>query len=157
MSEGVKLMEKAAPNLYKLINEFPTLAKSLVKGDMKSFKSFFRTGDANYLKAFDTKANNIILNSGKRPMDGISVSKGFVKGNEVPRVGVEPISETGLNIRRVKPVTLTNPVNNPAEQWAARDFNKIAKPSEKVNTQMSTGRPTKKVMEEISYPKVKTS
>ena len=155
MDKGVLLIEKHAPNFFKLINEFPTLAKNLVQGNVKQFKEFFRTGNKDLLKWFETKSDFML----RTPNSKSTITpKGFTKGNEVaPTSGTQPISETGLNIRETRLGNMNNSPRNPSEKLAVEDWNTM-NPDNKINPQLPTGRPSYKIeldgqKIDIRYPK----
>lgn len=84
-----------------------------------------------YLHSFVTKHPQVLKSFP-------TIGKGFIKGNGMS-VGqvVQPLE--GLSVRQVKPLNLSNPVNNAAEKAAAEDFMKET--GLVVNTKMPTGRP----------------
>lgn len=156
MNKGVEIIEKEAPNLFELINKFPSMAKDIVTKNIGKWKEFFRTGDKNILKSFESNAESI-LNA--RNIDNVTYGKGFIKGNEVtPTSGTQSISETGLSVRDTKLGNMKNPPTNPAEKLAVQDWNKM-NPENQINAQLPTGRPSYELKLEgfepidIRYPK----
>ena len=156
MNKGVEIIEKEAPNLFELINKFPSVAKDIVTKNIRKWKEFFRTGDKNILKSFESNAESV-LNA--RNIDNVTYGKGFIKGNEVaPTSGTQSISETGLSVRDTKLGNMNNPPANPAEKLAVQDWNKI-NPENQINAQLPTGRPSYELKLEgfdpidIRYPK----
>jgi hypothetical protein len=139
MNKGVEIIEKEAPNLFELINKFPSVAKDIVTKNIRKWKEFFRTGDKNILKSFESNAESV-LNA--RNTDNVTYGKGFIKGNEVaPTSGTQSISETGLSVRDTKLGNMNNPPANPSEKIAVEDWNKM-NPDNQISSKLPTGRPS---------------
>ena len=84
-----------------------------------------------------------------------TIPKGFIKGNEVTPVYKYPVSEEGLSVVKVKPFNAENPITNPAEAQAAKDWLKMMEQEYGIKPTYPKLQPRSKPQQKLEYGKTK--